>query len=266
MNVRAFAILIAAVLVLVPGTATAHIRDDSGFLFGAMTLDKERLEKTIDPINAVYYPYARALGAGNTSRIHTHHKAHWRPHWATADEFSNAPYCKGNQRLLFRGTPVKIPENEDHGAGWADQPSGLDNCRTRYHIRMWSDTFASDTHSQERETWAVGDMHHERIRGFQVRPPPCWRPFASSCSAVRFKGHYIDKSWEAVELATITKMRRSARTSGHLDARGQGANQGHCNKYRWKPLPGSGPDKIQERYSDGWLTRVSLLHCARGTR
>lgn len=264
MNHRTWALICTTVFLLLSGTAEAHIRDDSGFLFGGMTLDKEQPEKTIDPVNVVYYPYARALGSGNTARVHIHQKAHWRPFWRSASEFSDVPYCQGNQRLLFRGTPFRLPENEDHGAGYADQDGPYDDCRTRYHIRMWSDALGNETHAQERDTWVVGDMHHERIRGASVKDSCA--PIFAVCPKVKLQGHYIDKPWEEVELATITKMRRAARTSGHLDPRGQGANQGHCNKYKWKPLAGSGPDKIQKFRSDGWVTRISLLHCARGTR
>jgi hypothetical protein len=229
-------------------TADAHLKTGKKrWVFGGATKAKTGGPRK-DPINLLFYPNGVDFDTRiSTDRLQAHLRGHFRPRWDRRSQMGGPNFlCKGRQLLRF-GTPSNkfAARDGDQGAGYGSQPGPFDDCRNRYHSRMWSSGFDGASHSG-RQTYVVFPTHVERVRAkirCKFRLLPC-RP--------EIAGHKISRGWDAVERAMITKMRRRGR-GGH--------GSGHCAVYRWRPLPGSG-GKLQGHRSDGWVGRISAAHCA----
>lgn len=274
----------AALLIFGASAAQAHYRDGARWSFGGYYTHQNDNDK-LDPVNLIFYPYGirEYTSAGVTDEF-DRADDHLREHRFPFSEYTNSNglpggvECKGDLFLPFPARGQKFPTQEQWVV-WGSQAGVHDRCFTRYHARMWSDVnHLSDEPTPPggsarrghlnnlRDRWVLSPVHHERTNFVAGTGPLGLVPNVAK------RGHYIDMPWDAVEMATIAKMRFRA-DSGHLDARGDLGGEGHCAKYHWRRLPGSrgyfGAQDPKNRpgarengyYSDGWISRISMLHC-----
>ncbi len=272
----------AAVLAVAPTAAEAHYKDGSRWSFGSATTRSATSERKADPNNLLFYPYGiRYTSEGDTddfTRLNSHFEQHMRPNYANENSLDNYPFCAGKQYVSFPARSEPRRSNNQQWAVWpSGQPGPVDRCLSRYHGRVWYDWNhigeASDQpsgnvgprfgHSNEARTWVLSPTHYERtnlVRG--TRAP---------------RGHYITMDWDVVEARMIARMRSRPKDDSHRDPRDSAtyAGLGHCAQFKWRPLPGSmgyfgaasgdGRPGANPRgwHSDGYLSRISLLHCRR---
>lgn len=252
MTRRALALLAAALALTLAPIAAGHYKESKRWTFsGAST--KLNSRSKIDPLDIIYYRYGISPGTHDTEdRVHTHSNAHWR-RWKRSEELPSLKgQCKGHQFVAFPPRSGRKLRENSHGVGnWKKADGPYDECRTRYHVRLWADNNHLGPIHSERKSWYIGTFHHETLNVLRFGAP---------------QFHHINQDWDSVEHDVIASMNRRA-DAGHLDARGEGSRQGHCDNYRWRPLPGSRGwfgGKGHSYHSDGWMSLVSMLHCPRG--
>jgi len=267
MMTRLTALLAASVAVLVlAAPAGAHYKDNNGWWFGGSTLRSASGGKS-DPLNVIIYPWG-----GPQTRIEDHLNAHWHGNWDKHDEISHGrleikgrgvdigELCRGNQYVNMRadaqGHKDPRPTNF-HGVAYKSVRGPLDDCRNRYHTRMWTDDRHEASHGTHSPgtNWAISGWHYEEISvrvklDCKFRPRPCRLK-------VSIRGHHPTKDWDAVEAVAIQQMRYVG-ASGHTDPRGRPGR--HCAHLAWKVRPGSdGP--YQKFNSDGRVSQIGMTHC-----
>lgn len=130
--------------------------------------------------------------------------------------------CSGSGRLTFRKGSGTASDTQDESL------STSGTCKRQFHIRVWDDV--THGHENGNHNWDVGAIHHEN------------RPWNEG-------GHDIDWDWESAENVMIEQM--GAR---------QESEDRHCTYPDYYPLPGSGPGKIRNFYTNGRISRVSFQH------
>lgn len=255
-----------------PATAGAHYEDNGNLMFRGFTQEPPggRSAK-IDPINLFIYPYA-TTSTSEYERFDTHFEAHWRPGWKKDSEMTNLPLlnCKNDQGLGFRRAgpsgSVFVRFRTDHqGVGFKSGPIPRVpyDCINRYHVRLWKDSHAHNEGPLPHEpstSWFAAGIHYDRLRP-RLSARICRDgPLRYPCLNSEGFTHYTGQDWDMVEWIASRKMARQ-RSSGHLDYAGR--RGGHCFKYRWRAVPGGeGYFGSPRMKSDGFITRISMGHCA----
>lgn len=266
------AVLFSVLLGLLTSTsvAAAHYEENGRWAFGSVTRNLESGTQ-VDPVNLFLYPYGLTYDPNKEERqrIEDHFVAHWKgpSAWKRSDEMSDPGvgrfrFCKGRQGLRFARSfnpGYEMRPNNFTGSGYRRVPGPYDDCRTRYHYRMWEDfnvhTSRENVHT-ERQSYAVGGMHYDKLK-------PKLSGQCSRTSCVVFPerlSHFTGQDWDTVEYVATQKMNKQRDDGVHRDH----ANRtgGHCYKLRWKTLPGSeGPFGSPTKISDGRLTRIAMSHC-----
>ena len=163
--------------------------------------------------------------------------------------------CNGDQGLFYRywpagGGPVLYAIKGSQVT--ANYPDATDlnmstspDCITQNHIRIWDDYDHWFVFGGQRNKWAVGSIHHETRCSFSVNPD-INVDLPIGCSL----GHERDRDFE-----------QQARNLGWM-LRVYG---GWCVDKKWIPLPGSAGPQGTLDYSDGYLTRLSVVQVGQTT-
>lgn len=278
-----------------PSVAPAHVRESSErWTFGGAITTAAQSRNKLDPVNIFIYPHAISYKDNNKyERYIRHFQEHWTPNFGdqrALDDFTGfrRKFCQNTKFLSFPARSEPRLESDWTWVGWSPQRGPEDRCKTRFHARLWyDDNHLGDPntpgpssgprfgHAQERGTWIVSPVHHERTN--IVRPAVGGEPRrpALRIGLREARGHWIDQDWDAVERSVIRQARH--RRGDHTDPFGRpGRDNGHCADYRWKSLPGSrgwfgGVKSVDGRpgarfrgfHSDGKLSRISMVHCRR---
>jgi hypothetical protein len=174
-----------------------------------------------DPVNLLFAG-GTDFCSGSRRRSSNCVKTHFENDWHRGR--MTGKFCNGGGRATFY--------TQDGGIATASQDDNLSTsltCRTQFHARIWDDAEHGhgDTHQ-----WVIVAMHHET------------RPTSK-------RGHSIDLHWETVENIAVQQMGRDQ--GGFNDS-------AHCTYPDYYALPGSGPGKINNRYTNGRISRISFHH------
>ena len=179
-------------------------------------------------------------------------------------ELGRFKYCKLSQGMRWARSfdpGYEQVTSDVEGAGHRRVFGPWDDCRNRFHNRLWRDYHAHTSREivhSERQSYAIGGMHYDKLK-------PRLGASCSRTACVVFPerfSHFTGHDWDTSEWVTAQKMNKQRDEGQHRDHANRAG--GHCYKLRWKVLPGSeGPFGNPTKISDGRPARISMSHCPR---
>jgi hypothetical protein len=222
-------------LALMPAAAGGHwMNSDGDWYFRGATTDSDDTLKRIDPVNFIFLGGLRDNSSYTRDRIEEHMDDDWSTRavggqgWRQDEDIRF--FCKDDQRMVWVRYPSGATSDKTDWHGSTARFPGI--CGDQHHARFWDDLehrrFVPSGHPDNRNQWAVGGIHHEKVRG-------------------AFGGHDIDRDWDYVRRELVRAMRR------------------HCSESVWEYHPGAdGPFGDEGYESSGFIARLSLHHVADG--